>query len=107
LARPVGFEAKKPGGIAVHSHTSVAERSEKPAASAQTVVDADTVGPGVGPADPVEAALAHALTKAAEAGRFDVVAQLARELEARRLAQEPNVVALTVSRGTRAPRSAS
>jgi hypothetical protein len=42
--------------------------------------------PGTG-ADQVEAALARALDRASEAGRFDVVAQLARELEARRLAQ--------------------
>jgi hypothetical protein len=40
--------------------------------------------------DPVEAAL----DRAAEAGRFDVVAQLARELEARRLARADNVVML-------------
>lgn len=37
-------------------------------------------------ADVVEAALAKALEGATAAGRFDVVAQLARELEARRLA---------------------
>jgi hypothetical protein len=43
---------------------------------------------GVGPAlGPVEAALVRALDLAASAGRWDVVAQLARELEARRLAQ--------------------
>ena len=36
--------------------------------------------------DPVETALAGALTEASRAGRFDVVALLARELEARRLA---------------------
>jgi hypothetical protein len=36
--------------------------------------------------NPVEAALAFALGEAARAGRVDVVAQLARELEARRLA---------------------
>lgn len=42
----------------------------------------------------MEAALARALDAAAAAGRFDVVAQLARELEARRLAREPNVVTL-------------
>jgi predicted Zn-dependent protease len=42
----------------------------------------------------LEAALARAITKAAEAGRFDVVAQLARQLEARRVACEPNVVVL-------------
>jgi hypothetical protein len=42
--------------------------------------------------DAVEAALAGALALAAEAGRFDVAAQLARELEARRLARAGNVV---------------
>ena len=40
----------------------------------------------------VEAALARALDAASTAWRFDVVAQFARELEARRLAREPNVV---------------
>jgi hypothetical protein len=51
--------------------------------------------PGEGAAkDPVEVALAKALTEASAAGRFDVVAQLAKELEARRLARLPNVVAL-------------
>jgi hypothetical protein len=49
--------------------------------------------PGTGE-DQVEAALARALDRASEAGRFDVVAQLARELEARRLARLTNVVAL-------------
>jgi hypothetical protein len=44
--------------------------------------------------DQVEAALARSLDRASEAGRFDVVAQLARELEARRLARLTNVVAL-------------
>jgi hypothetical protein len=37
------------------------------------------------PVDPIEFELARALGKAAEAGRFDVVVQLAKELEARRL----------------------
>jgi hypothetical protein len=38
--------------------------------------------------------------QAATAGRFDIVAQLARELEARRLARAGNVVRLdTVRRG--------
>ena len=46
------------------------------------------------PTDPVERALAMALEAAAAAGRFDVVAQLARELEARRLASDPKVVAI-------------
>jgi hypothetical protein len=46
----------------------------------------------------VETALAVALTRAAEAGRWDIVAQLARELEARRLAQADNVVRLKAMR---------
>lgn len=50
-------------------------------------------------ADPVETALADALTKAATAGRFDVVGQLARELEARRTARTAsNVVDLSARR---------
>jgi hypothetical protein len=42
----------------------------------------------------VETGLAAALLRAAEAGRFDIVAQLAHELEARRLARAGNVVRL-------------
>jgi hypothetical protein len=49
----------------------------------------------------VEAALARALSQAADAGRFDVVAQLARELEARRLAHAGNVVRLKDEREKR------
>jgi hypothetical protein len=51
-------------------------------------------------ADPVEFELARALGKAADAARFDVVAQLAKELEARRLALLTNVVAFD-ARGRR------
>jgi hypothetical protein len=40
--------------------------------------------------------LERALLLAAEAGRFDVVAQLAAELQARRLASSPNVVTMPV-----------
>lgn len=43
-------------------------------------------------------ALASALTEAARAGRFDVVAQLARELEARRLASAGGVVVSLAAR---------
>lgn len=46
-----------------------------------------------GPPVSVEDALAVALAAAATAGQWSVVAQLARELEARRLAGSPNVVA--------------
>ena len=52
-------------------------------------------------ADPVETALAVALTEASRAGRFDVVAQLAKELEARRLARAENVVSLASRRERR------
>jgi hypothetical protein len=45
--------------------------------------------------------LAAALTEAAKAGRFDVVSQLARELEARRLARSPNVIDLDAKRSRR------
>jgi hypothetical protein len=48
---------------------------------------------------PIETALAFALTEAAKAGRFDVVAQLAKELEARRLVSLPNVIAIESARG--------
>jgi len=41
---------------------------------------------------PVEVALSVALERTAAVGRWDVVAQLARELEARRLAHDPKVV---------------
>lgn len=44
--------------------------------------------------DVIETALAEALNEATRAGRFDVVSQLCRELEARRLARAGNVVPL-------------
>jgi hypothetical protein len=46
----------------------------------------------------VDEHLARALSDAACAGRFDVVAQLARELEARRLAKAENVISLAATR---------
>jgi hypothetical protein len=54
-----------------------------------------------GPEDQVELELARALGKAAAAARFDVVAQLAKELEARRLARLTNVLTLDASRRRR------
>jgi hypothetical protein len=55
----------------------------------------DRAHPAPADVDRVEAALAKALEGATAAGRFDVVAQLARELEARRLARAGNVIALS------------
>jgi hypothetical protein len=51
---------------------------------------------GTAELDPVEGALAGALAAAAVAGRFDVVSQLARELEARRHGRAGNVVRFDV-----------
>ncbi|MBK6461919.1 MAG: hypothetical protein IPF92_13020 [Myxococcales bacterium] len=48
--------------------------------------------------DVVVDSLAVALARASEAGRWDVVALLAKELEARRLASLPNVVAIGAKR---------
>jgi hypothetical protein len=48
--------------------------------------------------DAVDAALAEALRAATIGARWDVVAQLARELEARRLARTGNVVHLSHER---------
>ncbi len=56
---------------------------------------------GGAPFEDAEAALAHALTLAAEAGQWAVVAQLAKELEARRLARSGNVVALPAASSRR------
>ena len=58
-------------------------------------------GPYTGPGsqdDVVEAALANAISEAVAAGKFDVVGQLCRELEARRLARAGNVVAIDSKR---------
>ena len=49
--------------------------------------DMPVAGNPLGELDAIEVALADALAKAAAAGRFDIVEQLARELEARRLAR--------------------
>ena len=45
--------------------------------------------PTVAAVDPVEAALANALMKATAAEQWGIVAQLARDLEARRIARLP------------------
>lgn len=94
LAESKGFETTRGAAIDVHPHTSVAAASEDPPASARTVVDADVIGPAVGPTDPVDATLARALALAVEAGRLDLVATIVEELRARRLSASPNVVAL-------------
>jgi len=58
-------------------------------------------GPSRGDADSVEVALATALDRASAAGEWGAVAQLARELEARRLAAKASVVDLGAERKKR------
>ena len=78
----------------------------KPEPSATVVAAGDTVvavGNAVAAGDAVELALAEALRKASASERWDVVAQLARELEARRLARAENVTVLAAERAKRVP----
>jgi len=56
-----------------------------------------------GTADAIESALAKAIEGATVAGKFDVVAELCRELEARRLTRAGNVVRLDARRKGGAP----
>jgi hypothetical protein len=81
--------------VACNMHqTTEADHCVPPKGENKGVIAGETPQPS-----PVDTALAFALTEAAKAGRFDVVAQLAKELEARRLANSPNVVALDSVRG--------
>ena len=81
--------------VDTHPHTSDDDAPPNVADESINHPDREGFGPAIGP---TEAALAFALREAAAAGRFDVVAQLARELEVRRLAREPNVVALPAAK---------
>lgn len=66
--------------------------AEETPREAEAGQDGALVGQAEGRRDPVEDALAMALVEAAKAGRFDVVGQLARELEARRLTRSDGKV---------------
>jgi hypothetical protein len=86
----------------------VADRRENPPGKAtqgdsgrrEVLASRDATEPPRRDGDAVEIALADALSKASEAGRFDVVAQLAGELEARRRARASNVVPLAAAKQT-------
>jgi hypothetical protein len=103
-----GLETEDPLSVDGDSPGYAEEAVKTGAESARSVVDASPIGPTIGPPGGVDGtigppggvdgALARALEAAAAAGRFDVVAQLARELEARRLAESANVVALSAAR---------
>ena len=89
-------EPSSPKPANVESAPEWSERVDSPAPA--------PVEPAPAAVDPVEVALADALTKAAAAGRFDVVAQLAGELEARRKARTANVVDLAAEAARRGRR---
>lgn len=98
LARPVGVENRISIGNDGISGAYAPEVPSDDLGKPSSTTDKAPSGPAIGPTgDAVEAALSRALEAAAAAGRFDVVAQLARELEARRLAGSPNVVTLPKS----------
>ena len=92
------------------SDDSVADRSSEKAAPPSSSSSPEVArvegdeGQSRGNQDAVEAALADALTKAAAAGRFDVVAQLAKEIEVRRLARAENENVVPIDRERRARR---
>ncbi len=91
-----GVEARSTVGFTGDRDDSRSSEPPRVDASARSVAD---TGPSVESAPPtVETALAHALSEAAIAARFDVVIQLARELEARRLAVAGNVIPLKRNR---------
>jgi len=76
-------------------------QSETPRASPGLEGDSQGLEHAQPKPDAIETALADALTKAVTAGRFDVVAQLVRELEARRQARAGNVVPFYAKRASR------
>ena len=102
----VGLEPTGPFGQRILKPTSSAATGGEPSDSSgnegEDVTRRGAVAEGAAESLPipggVEAVLAAALERASVAGRWDVVAQLARELEARRLAASPNVVTLPARR---------
>jgi hypothetical protein len=102
----VGQEGLEPSANGLRVLSSGGDRgqnvgsTEDPQSETARVTPPGPCSEGLGPdstggADVVETALANALEKATAAERWDVVSQLARELEARRLARlAPNVVML-------------
>ena len=92
-------------GVSVRVRPSVPVETKGESGGAVEAADADSDEPDpatdpTAPAPTVEESLAMALAEATKAGQWSVVAQLARELEARRLAGS-NVVVLDAKRGAR------
>ena len=89
----VGRAGLEPDGT---TSSNVADRRVKAAAETTNddVTRREVSASASSQVDAVDGALAEALRAATNAGRWDVVAQLARELEARRSVRAGNVVAL-------------
>jgi hypothetical protein len=98
-----GVEHRAGDDIDEHPQASEDLGDDEASESSRYPVDANAIGPTIGPidapsmtaaavAEDVETALARAVDRASAAGRWDVVAQLAEELRARRLAAAGNVV---------------
>ena len=83
-------------GIGGNELLDSAEKQATSAIGDATIVTTDlpTIERVESERDAVEDALAAALKGATEAGKWDVVAQLAGELQARRVARSANVVAI-------------
>lgn len=86
LVARVGFENTEAPASAPHSPAINELADTKPADTSISTPETGVFGPTVGPGGSVEDALARALDRASAAGEWTVVAALARELEARRLA---------------------
>lgn len=107
-----GFEPPTPRSRTETSDTEEQEGAAKLPTEATVSVPFDAPKSATGqprdneggnPIDPLEAALAAALDGATRAGEWGVVAQLARELEARRQGRAANVVPLRPERSRRTP----
>lgn len=100
LASPTRFELVAGTGNA--GKQGISDEVEPPVdgtKSLNTSADVDRSESGDRNADPVECAIAASLTEATKSGQWDLVAQLARELQARREARSaPNVVHLPIAR---------
>ncbi len=106
-----GEEYSVPNGIRIGAQHDGTERDSVKQATSRTRDDASERSgtaqsqgvPEPGAAlDPIDAALTEALKGASAAGQWQVVSQLAAELEARRVAkQAPEVVSLAAARAKR------
>lgn len=106
IERDTGFEAESSGGVAhVSPNIEEGEGRDLPSTSGDESsnvgqVDRALVQERASGTD-IDATLARALEAATNAGQWDTVRVLAEELRARRLAAEPNVLALPMVRRPR------